>query len=139
MTRTNEEVFTTWTKDLEDSSVSVAYLCGELDASSVPTLLDYLHPLVGGDRNVVVDAHLLSYIDSTGLSALLSIKQALERSGRGLCIVGAHGLLTKILQVTRADHEFQCYETMDEALDKTGQAGWQGVNAIPPDAESSSE
>jgi len=122
MAGANEEVFTTWTKDLDDSSVSVAYLCGELDASSVPTLLGHLHPLVSSDRSVIVDAHLLSYIDSTGLSALLSIKQALERSGRGLCIVGAHGLLTKILQLTRADHEFQCYETMDEALTDIGKA-----------------
>ena len=123
-TGANEEIFTTWTKDLDDPSVSVAYLCGELDASSVPTLLDYLHPLVGGNRSIVVDAHLLSYIDSTGLSALLSIKQALERSGRGLCIVGAHGLLTKILQLTRADHEFRCYETMDDALAEVCSTGW---------------
>jgi len=115
----NEEVFTTWIKSLDDF-VSVAYLCGELDASSVPVLLEHLHPLVSGNRSVVVDAHLLSYIDSTGLSALLSIKQALERSGRRLCIVGAHGLLTKILQLSRADHEFQCYETIEEALAEIG-------------------
>jgi hypothetical protein len=54
----NEEIFTTWTKELGDS-VSVAYLCGELDASSVPTLLDYLHPLMSGSRSIVVDTHLL--------------------------------------------------------------------------------
>lgn len=117
----SEEVFTTWTKNLDDFAC-VAYLCGELDASSVPALLENMHPLVTGRRNVVVDAHLLSYIDSTGLSALLSIKQALERSGRWLCIVGAHGLLTKILQLTRADQEFECYETIEEALARMGLA-----------------
>ena len=124
MSGADEEVFTTWTKELEDSPASIAYLCGELDASSVPALLGSLQPLVTGDRNIVVDAHLLSYIDSTGLSALLSIKQAVGRSGRGLCIVGAHGLLTKILQVTRADREFACYETADEALADMDSPGW---------------
>jgi anti-anti-sigma factor len=124
MSRSDEEVFTTWTKELEDLPVSIAYLCGELDASSVPALLGGLQPLVAGNRNILVDAHLLSYIDSTGLSALLSIKQAVGRSGRGLCIVGAHGLLTKILQATRADREFACYETADEALADMNSVGW---------------
>ncbi len=118
----NEEVFTTWTKDIDDLSVSIAYLCGELDASSIPTLLANLHALVKSNRDIVVDAHLLSYIDSTGLSALLSIQQALKRSGREMCIVGAHGLLTKILQLTRADREFKCYDTIEEALESVGQA-----------------
>jgi anti-sigma B factor antagonist len=124
MARTDEEIFTTWTKELEDSSVSIAYLCGELDASSIPTFLSNLQPLACGKRNIVVDTHLLSYIDSTGLGALLSIKQALQRSGRGLCIVGAHGLLTKILELTRADREFRCYETVDEALAEVDSPGW---------------
>ena len=124
MGRPDEEVFTVWTKDLEGSSVCIAYLCGELDASSIPAFLSNLQPLLVGDRSVVVDAHLLSYIDSTGLGALLSVKQALRRSGRGLCIVGVHGLLTKMLQLTRADREFACYETVDEAVEQIGSTGW---------------
>jgi len=104
--------------------VSIVYLCGELDASGVPTFLGDLHELIGGDRGIIMDANLLSYIDSTGMGALLCIKQALQRSGRGVCIVGAHGLLTKILHVTRADHEFRCYDNVDEAMAEVNSPGW---------------
>ena len=120
----NDEVFTTWTKELDDTRVSIVYLCGELDASGVPTFLGDLHELVGGDRGIIMDAHLLSYIDRTGMGALFSIKQALQRSGRGMCIVGAHGLLTKTLQVTRAEDEFRCYDNVDEAMAEVNSPGW---------------
>ena len=123
MVSAEEEVFTTWTKELDDS-VYVVYLCGELDASSVPTFLHDTHAIFVGNRSVIMDTHLLSYIDSTGLGALLSIKQALERTGKGMCIVGSHGLLAKILQVTRADQEFRCYDNVDEALGELHASGW---------------
>lgn len=124
MVKSNDEVFTTWTKELDDAHVSIVYLCGELDASSVPTLLGNVHEIVSGSRNIIMDTHLLSYIDSTGLGALLSIKQALRDSGRGLCIAGAHGLLPRILQVTRADAEFRCYEDVEEALAEANSSDW---------------
>lgn len=120
----NDEVFTTWTKELDDARVSIVYLCGELDASGIPAFLGDVHELVGGDHSIMMDAHLLSYIDSTGVGALFSIKQALRRSGRSMCIVGAHGLLTKILHVTRAEDEFRCYDNVDEAMAEVSSPGW---------------
>lgn len=124
MASAEEEVFTTWTKQLDDAAVSIVYLCGELDASSAPTFLTDMQPLINAERSLVMDTHLLSYIDSTGLGAMFSIKQALARAGRGICIVGAHGLLSKIMQVTRADHEFHCYDNVDEAMTEYGSLGW---------------
>ena len=124
MVASNDEVFTTWTKELDDAPVSIIYLCGELDASSVPGLLGDVHDVVSGSRNIMIDTHLLSYIDSTGLGALFSIKQALQGTGRGLCIVGAHGLLPKILQITHADTEFRCYDSVDEAMAEVNTPGW---------------
>lgn len=124
MARANEEVFTTWTKELEGTPVSVIGLCGELDASSVPAFLSDIHELISGVRSIIMDCHLLSYIDSTGLGSLLSIKQALSAKGRGMCVVGAHGLLIKILDISRANREFRCYETVDEAMAEVGSPGW---------------
>ncbi len=119
-----DEVFTTWTRELEDAPVVVVYLCGELDASSVPALLSDLSEAINSNRSIMIDTHLLAYIDSTGLGALFSIKQALRDSDRGLCIVGAHGLLAKILKVARAEKEFRCYETSDEAMAEAVTPGW---------------
>lgn len=123
MAPTDEDVFTTWTKDL-NGNVTCIYLCGELDASAVPAFLTDTHGITTSGRNVVVDAHLLSYIDSTGLGALFSVKQVLEQKGHGMCLVGCHGLLTKILGITRLDRKMKCYETVDDALAEMDTSGW---------------
>ncbi|MGI6295488.1 MAG: STAS domain-containing protein [Armatimonadota bacterium] len=120
----NDEVFTTWITNLDDLPVAVVYLCGELDASSVPALLGDLYEVINGYRSIMFDAHLLSYIDNTGLSALASIKQAAQNRGRGVCIVGAHGLLEKILSAPSADVEFKRYQTTEEAMAEVKTPGW---------------
>ncbi len=120
----DDEVFTTWIKNLDDLPVAVVYLCGEMDASSVPALLGDLYEVINGCRSIMLDAHLLSYIDNNGLDALVSIKRALRDSGRGVCIVGAHGLLVKILDGSGADVDFKCYQTVEEAIAEVMVPGW---------------
>ena len=124
MAPADEDVFTTWTKDLNGAAVAVVYLCGELDASSVPAFLTDMHGITDSGKSIMMDTHLLSYIDSTGVGALFSIKQALRAKGHGLCIVGAHGLLSKILDVTRLNREVNCYESADEAMAEINSPGW---------------
>jgi len=112
----DEEIFTTWTRDLDVGEASVIGLCGELDASSAPTFLNEIQDVVRRRRNVIMDVNLLSYTDSTGLSAILSIKSALQRAGKSVCLVGCHGLLTKILYTVRAEDDMKCYDNVEEAI-----------------------
>ena len=112
-----EEIFTTWTSELDDGKVSAVYLCGELDASTAPSFLSEVQGLVGAGRSVIMDVHLLSYIDSTGVGALLSIKRALERAGKRMALAGCHGLLARILEITHTQSEFPCYSDLDAALE----------------------
>jgi len=123
MSPADEDVFTTWTKDVNCATACV-YLCGELDASGVPAFLTDIHGIAASGKDVILDTHLLSYIDSTGLGAVFSIKQALEAKGKKMCLVGCHGLLTKILDLTRLDSKVKCYETLDEALSEVNTPGW---------------
>lgn len=112
----NDEIFTTWSDDLVESDITVVYLCGELDASTAPGFLTDIHRIVNRKRNVVMDAHLLSYIDSTGVAAILSTKNALDNEGKRLCLAGCHGLMSKILRLTRIDTHIHCYEDLDTAV-----------------------
>ena len=115
-TTNDEDIFTTWTNDIAGSEVTAVYLCGELDASSAPALLSDTQGLARRNRDIVMDVHLLSYIDSTGVSALLSIRNSLERAGKRMCLAGCHGVLTKILEVTRIDTRLKCFEDVDAAI-----------------------
>ncbi|MCE5313982.1 MAG: STAS domain-containing protein [Armatimonadota bacterium] len=112
----DEEVFTTWVSDLDECELSVVCLCGELDASSVPVFISDVGQLLDRRRNVIMDVHLLEYVDSTGVAAMLSTKSALEALGRRLLLVGCHGLLTKILKITRIENELICYEEITDAI-----------------------
>lgn len=112
----DEEIFTTWRNDLDEGNLAAVYMCGELDASTSPSFLSDMRDLAESGRDVIVDVHLLTYIDSTGVSALLSISKALKRAGRRMCLVGCHGILARILEVTRVDREFPCYDDLDDAI-----------------------
>lgn len=120
----NDDAFTTWISTLDDAPVAIVYLCGELDTAGVTLLLADLKEVINGSRSILFDAHLLSYIDATGLSALSSVQKALKDTGRGACIVGAHGLLERILVLSGAEGVFKRYETADEAIAEVGNPGW---------------
>ncbi len=112
----SEEIFTTWMSELDEGNVAVVYMCGELDASTAPSFLSEVQSLAGAGRSVIMDVHLLSYIDSTGVGALLAIKKALERAGKRMALAGCHGLLARILEITHTQAEFPCCSDLDAAL-----------------------
>lgn len=112
----DEEIFTTWTNDLEDTDTSVMCLCGELDASTAPAFVSEAREIINRRRNLIMDAHLLSYVDSTGVSAIMSTRNALGAEGKELYLVGCHGLLSKILHLTRMDTTVRCLDDVESAI-----------------------
>lgn len=111
-----EEIFTTWSTDLSEVDASVVFLCGELDASSAPAFLTDMREVIDRGRDVIMDVHLLSYTDSTGVAAILATKNALQEVGRKLRLAGCHGLLTKILYTIRVRDDLLCYDDLDQAV-----------------------
>ncbi len=90
--------------------------CAErLDASTTPAMLTQVHEVMGKGADVVVDVHLLSYVDSTGLAAILSLRNALSGAGKRMYLAGCHGLVQRILQITSIHKEFKCFEDVDAA------------------------
>jgi len=112
----SEEIFTTWTRDVASGDVSVVCLVGELDASTAPGFLTDVQEVLDRKHNIVLDVHLLSYVDSTGVAAILSIQHALAEAGKRMGMVGCHGLFTKILRITHIESELSCYEDIDAAI-----------------------
>lgn len=114
----NNEVFTSFIKDLEDSDISVLCLCGELDASSVPAFLADAQEVVERCKHVIMDVHLLDYVDSTGVAAMVSTRHALDAAGLEVYVAGCHGLLSKVLHITQAETELQCVDDVEEAVEQ---------------------
>src|SRR5690349_10798488 len=86
---------------VRDSSTEVA-LGGELDATAVFKLEPALERLLAapGIRTLALDLAEVRFIDSTGLGALLSIKDRATQLGIGFQIVRASEPVKRILDLT---------------------------------------
>ena len=107
---TNPDEFTLTTGTLD--GLTVLTLSGELDLVNAARVSDTLDALTSGQQKVVVDLTSLTFIDSSGIHAILA-----PRAGQqGIVIVCPAGNVRRVFDVTRIDQVVPLYETLDEAL-----------------------
>ena len=74
---------------------------GDLDLETAPSLLAKVEPYLDGSAGaLVVDLGGLSFIDSTGLSALIRINQRMTATGRTFEIISPRPSVAKAFQIT---------------------------------------
>jgi anti-sigma B factor antagonist len=85
-----------------DGSTSTVLLSGEIDMSVheaiLSVLLDQLNDPTS--RKVRADLAGVSFIDSSGLHALVKARQAADRLGRAFTVSGAKGPVLEVLDLT---------------------------------------
>jgi len=90
----------------------VVSLAGELDMAQAPTVAETLDALADDERPVIVDLTGLTFIDSSGIHAILR-----PRPQHGsVLLVCPPGNIQRVLSVTKIDRVLPVYETLDEAL-----------------------
>jgi len=80
----------------------IVSLVGELDIAAGPRLRDALMEI--GDSEVVVDVSRLTFIDASGLSALLEARRRIHENGHGFRLTGAQGIVRRVFDVTELSH-----------------------------------
>lgn len=76
-------------------------LVGELDAATAPTLQAAVEELCrAGAREVVLDLHELSFIDSSGLRVILASRQLCEREGCDFSLSRAQPQAQRLFELT---------------------------------------
>lgn len=86
----------------DDATRAVVTVGGEIDVGSAHEI-DAVVAVVAGwseTRDVVVEMSSVSFIDSSGIAALLRCRQALDKAGIGFSVVGAQGLPLTVLEIT---------------------------------------
>ena len=87
-----------------------------LDAARAPGLRDELIRRVeAGNTTLVLDLSQVEFMDSSGLGARVAGLKRLGSRG-GLTIVGAHGAVQRLFQLTRMDKVFALHPTIDDAV-----------------------
>ncbi|MDD1703372.1 MAG: STAS domain-containing protein [Methanoregula sp.] len=72
---------------------------------------------------VILDISHLDYISSSGLRALLKIKQESEKNTRKLALIGCHGTIERVFEVSGFAHLFLLYPSISNALDSIAGTG----------------
>ena len=98
--------------------VPVVRLIGEVDLATAPGLRDTLAEVPAGSAIVVVDLSEVTFLDSSGLSVLVSAwKRLSEAEGDGsLRLVVNRPAIQRVLDVTGLAHVFGVFPTLEEAI-----------------------
>jgi anti-anti-sigma factor len=79
-------------------------LTGELDLSSVPEFYERISELANGGR-LVLDLSGLTFLDSSGLRALLQLSQQAKDEGFELALVRPSEVVERLLELTGVDRQ----------------------------------
>ena len=100
---------------------TVVALDGDADLENIHMLRHALGEVVAGDEGqLVVDLRNTSFIDSSGLSALLNAMRRLTRQGRKMAVVADTPDIVRPLEMTYLAQTLNLTPSLREALDAVG-------------------
>ncbi len=89
-------------------------LSGELDLATAPKLEDELkHVEQSEPALIVLDLRPLSFMDSSGLRALLAADARAREAGRRLVLVRGDERVQRVLRITRLDERLEIVDDLD--------------------------
>jgi len=101
-----------------DATTTVVEVEGELHLSTAPAFRTALESAVAGAaRAVILDLQAVTFIDSTGLSVLLTALRQVERSGGRLAVVCSNPTVLRLFEITSLDTTFHIEPTLEAALE----------------------
>jgi anti-sigma B factor antagonist len=75
-------------------------ISGEIDASTVPRLVDAFERLPEHDGAVVLDLQEVSFIDSSGLRVFISLVERAGEDGRTVVLANPSNSVLRLLEIT---------------------------------------
>ncbi len=98
--------------------VSVVVPEGRVDAVSGPNLRSLLRKQTEqGAPYLIIDLRRVSFMDSSGLSALVSALKAARQHDGAVLLVGPTPPVRMALQMSMLDRIFPIYDTLEDALE----------------------
>jgi anti-sigma B factor antagonist len=95
----------------------VLVVVGELDLVTAPELTSAaLAAIDSGARDVIIDAHALSFCDSSGLTAFVRIANRLDNGNGRLAIAGPPPIVRRVLEVSGLDEAFVVVDKVPDAV-----------------------
>ncbi|NGX99140.1 MAG: STAS domain-containing protein [Candidatus Afipia apatlaquensis] len=101
----------------EDPRGIIAEMTGELDIESSDEFKSTLKGIIEtGPPVVVLDFEGVTFVDSSGLGAIVGVEREGNSNGCRIRITGTHGPVAKVFAITCLDKVFPRYEDRESAL-----------------------
>lgn len=92
-------------------------IAGEIDLYNAPEIKDIINKLIEEKKfNVIINLEQVSYIDSSGIGALISSLSNLKKYQGGLKIINVFASVRKVFELTKLTSFFEIYDLEDEAV-----------------------
>ena len=93
--------------DARGNKVTMVKCHGRLIADSAPQIKEVIKPLIAASGRTIVDLGDLSFLDSSGLGALVSMR--VSAINQGLCILEFVNMTPKVLELLRITKLMQVF------------------------------
>ena len=104
----------------EETSAVVVAFEGDVDLESSRRAREVLLECVGRKTAVLVDLSQVTYIDSSGVAALVESFQSARKGGTTFALVAVSDATLKVLQLARLDKVFTIFASVDDGLAEVG-------------------
>ncbi len=103
------------TIDLNRNNIHLVKVEGRLDAGFSAQLEDEMDRLLEKTKKIIMDFSAVTYLSSSGLRVLLSIKKETENHG-GLVLINLIDIVKRIIEVAELDDFFSFADSVEEAF-----------------------
>ena len=104
-------------KNREVEGVVILDIEGEIDLYNAPDIKEAIKNQIESDKKkVIINLKSVSYIDSSGIGALISSLSNLKKVGGGLKIIHVYDAVRKVFELTKLTSFFEIYDNEDAAI-----------------------
>jgi len=111
-----EPRFLTRERDVDDRTAVIA-VDGEIHVSTAPEFSGVLAEAIeSGRTSLVLDLSGVMFIDSTGLSVLLTALRRVTRAGGAMALVCRNPTVLRLFEITKLDTTFGIHAALEPAI-----------------------
>ena len=101
----------------ENGSVVILDINGEIDLYNAPEIKDMISKLIEEQKySIIINLDKVSYIDSSGIGALISSLSNLKKYQGGLKIINVSGSVRKVFELTKLTSFFEIFDNEADAV-----------------------
>jgi anti-sigma B factor antagonist len=99
------------------ADITILDITGEIDLYNAPEIKDIINKLIEEQKyNVIINLEKVSYIDSSGIGALISSLSNLKKYQGGLKIINVYASVRKVFELTKLTSFFEIFDSEDDAI-----------------------